>query len=78
VNLNTLIDPDSGWQLGRAYGINDDGVIVGIGNYDPDGPGPLPVNFYTPFRLDPVPEPTLLPAVMVLSLGLARRRRRTS
>jgi hypothetical protein len=75
VSLNTLIDPNSGWQLTDAYGITDDGVIVGIGNYDPDGPGPLPVNSYTPFRLDPVPEPTLFPAVTVLSLCLARRRR---
>jgi hypothetical protein len=76
VNLNTLIDPNSGWQLGTALGINDDGVIVGIGNYDPDGPGPLPAQSYSPFRLDPVPEPALLPAVIVMSLCLTRRRRR--
>ncbi len=31
VDLNTLIDDTSGWVLQAAYGINDDGVIVGEG-----------------------------------------------
>ncbi|MFQ6047968.1 MAG: PEP-CTERM sorting domain-containing protein, partial [Phycisphaerae bacterium] len=30
-DLNDLIDPASGWVLEAAYGINDDGWIVGVG-----------------------------------------------
>ena len=30
-DLNSLIDAGSGWQLNVAYGINDDGQIVGEG-----------------------------------------------
>jgi probable HAF family extracellular repeat protein len=30
-NLNDLIPPDSGWVLAQAYGINDQGEIVGFG-----------------------------------------------
>jgi probable HAF family extracellular repeat protein len=30
-DLNTMIDPTSGWQLDIAYGINDSGQIVGEG-----------------------------------------------
>jgi probable HAF family extracellular repeat protein len=30
-DLNTLIDPSSGWTLNRAYYINDNGWIVGSG-----------------------------------------------
>jgi probable HAF family extracellular repeat protein len=30
-NLNNLIPPNSGWSLLKAYGINDNGWIVGIG-----------------------------------------------
>jgi hypothetical protein len=31
--LNTLIDPSSGWWLQKAYDINNNGWIVGQGNY---------------------------------------------
>ena len=31
VDLNTLIDPKSGWFLEAAYGINDSDQIVGTG-----------------------------------------------
>jgi hypothetical protein len=34
VNLNDLIPADSGWVLVGAYGINNDGVIVGYGFLD--------------------------------------------
>ena len=30
-DLNTLIDPSSGWMLEEATGINDNGWIVGYG-----------------------------------------------
>jgi uncharacterized membrane protein len=39
VDLNTLIDPDSGWQLWAASDISDTGWITGYGYFDPDGPG---------------------------------------
>lgn len=39
VNLNTLIDPDSGWSLEQATAISDTGLIAGMGHFDPDGPG---------------------------------------
>jgi hypothetical protein len=39
IDLNTLIDPASGWLLRRARGISDTGWIVGTGLFDADGPG---------------------------------------
>jgi hypothetical protein len=36
IDLNTLVDPGSGWQLRIATGIDQDGEIVGIG-VAPDG-----------------------------------------
>jgi hypothetical protein len=32
-DLNTLIAPNSGWQILDAYGINDRGEIVGDASY---------------------------------------------
>jgi hypothetical protein len=45
VNLNSLIDPASGWVLSNAERITDTGWIAGEGRFDPDGPGG--VNPYT-------------------------------
>jgi hypothetical protein len=39
VDLNTLIDPLSGWTLEYADAISDSGWIAGSGTFDPDGPG---------------------------------------
>ena len=39
VDLNTLIDPNSGWTLVTAREISDTGWIIGNGMFDPDGPG---------------------------------------
>jgi hypothetical protein len=39
VNLNTLIDPLSGWTLEYANFISDTGWIAGAGMFDPDGLG---------------------------------------
>lgn len=36
IDLNTLIDPSSGWELTQAYSINNNGWIVGWG-INPDG-----------------------------------------
>src|SRR6185436_14323250 len=39
IDLNSLIDPASGWVLNKATAINDLGWLEGIGTYDPDGLG---------------------------------------
>ena len=71
VDLNTLIDPASGWYIDFAYGINDLGQVVA--NACRNGA-------CTGVRLDPVsavPEPAaalmLLPGGLVLT-GVRRRR----
>jgi probable HAF family extracellular repeat protein len=33
-NLNNLLQPNSGWQLRSATGINNNGQIVGIGDFN--------------------------------------------
>jgi hypothetical protein len=42
VDLNTLIDPTSGWFLWTATDISDTGWIAGAGFFDPDGVGGQP------------------------------------
>ncbi|MGD0283903.1 MAG: PEP-CTERM sorting domain-containing protein [Dissulfurispiraceae bacterium] len=72
IDLNTLIDPFSGWRLLQAYDINDAGQIVGFG-YNGSGQRHA-------FLLTPVPEPStvILLAFALLGLGwrimLVRRR----
>jgi Protein of unknown function (DUF3466) len=39
MDLNTLIDPASGWTLELANAISDTGWIAGSGKFDPDGAG---------------------------------------
>jgi probable HAF family extracellular repeat protein len=50
VDLNTLIDPQSGWSLSRAADINDAGIITGNG---------IVAGENHAFLLIPVPEPPL-------------------
>jgi hypothetical protein len=50
LDLNDAIRPGSRWNLQRAFGINDQGVIVGLGQITPDDGG-LP--FTSAFRLTP-------------------------
>ncbi len=44
-DLNTLIDPDSGWRLQNAVDINNRGQIIGFGEFD---------DLWVGFRLDPL------------------------
>jgi hypothetical protein len=38
-DLNSLVDPASGWLLTHAYAVSDTGWIAGDGLFDPDGAG---------------------------------------
>jgi uncharacterized membrane protein len=75
VFLKDLISPD--WRLGTAYGINNSGIIVGTGGFDPDGPtGPLGLQNAS-YRLIPVvPEPAVLGMLGTSALLFHRRRRK--
>ena len=76
LDLQTLIDASSGWNLSDAYGVNDLGWISGSGLYDPDGAaGPQGPHFAT-FVLVPVPEPGALTGVLALAGTVVTRRRR--
>lgn len=39
VDLNSLVDPASGWVLTSAAAVSNTNWIAGIGVFDPDGPG---------------------------------------
>ena len=71
VDLNTLIDPASGWTIDRAIGINDHGQIIGIACRDAG---------CSPVRLDlagAIPEPSgvllLLPGLFAIAAVRHRR-----
>jgi probable HAF family extracellular repeat protein len=65
LDLNTLIDPSSGWSLEYAEDINNEGQIIGMGTFDGVSHAVL---------LNPVPEPATL-LLLVLSMGLLRKKR---
>lgn len=67
VDLNALIDPQSGWSLGIGKGINDAGQITGYGYLDSE---------LHAFLLTPVPEPASVVTVMLCAPVLTGRRRR--
>jgi probable HAF family extracellular repeat protein len=75
VDLNTLIDPDSGWVLLEAQGISNNGWISGVGMYDPDGVEGTDVAYERLFLLQ-VPEPATLSLLVVGGLALLRRKRK--
>ncbi|WZO99223.1 hypothetical protein EP7_000822 [Isosphaeraceae bacterium EP7] len=77
LDLNTLLDPDSGWSLTSASGINDHGQIVGNGYYLGQSRGFL----LTPSEFAAiVPEPPALALLLtgLVSLGVMRTLRRSS
>jgi len=69
VDLNDLIDPNSGWTLKYAYAINEDGWIVG------QGFGPGQPQWPCGYLLKPVPEPSALVLLGGAVPALLRRRR---
>jgi hypothetical protein len=75
VDLNTLIDPDSGWILTEADGISDTGWIDGIGMFDSDGAGGHAA--YQRLFLIPVPEPGGLCLLAMGAMAILRRRKRS-
>lgn len=77
LDLNTLIDPASGWTLNEARGISHTNWVTGIGTFDPDGSGPL-AGYGRAFLLDAspaVPEPTAHWLLSVSIVWPLRRRR---
>jgi uncharacterized membrane protein len=72
VDLNTFIDPSSGWRLENATAISDTGWIAGHGWFDPDGPGGQPS--YPRMFLLQIPEPTFLYSAVIGLLIICRNR----
>jgi len=65
IDLNTLVESDSGWFLQAANDINNNGWIVGFGD-NPDGDSHA-------FLLTPVPEPA---SILMLAIGSIILRKR--
>ena len=73
VDLNTLIDPASGWTLEVAMEISPNGHwVAGEGYYDPDGAGPLQP--YGRLWVMQIPEPCALAMLAAGALLLRRRK----
>jgi probable HAF family extracellular repeat protein len=68
IDLNSAIDPSTGWELTGAMAINDAGQIAGSG-YNPSGE-------IDAFLLTPLPEPGVSAALAISVSGLLTRRRR--
>lgn len=74
VDLNTLIDPTSGWTLLDAAAISRDGWVTGLGLFDPDRTGPAAA--YRRAFLLQIPEPATAALFSIGTITLLRRRRK--
>jgi hypothetical protein len=79
LDLNSLIDPASGWTLDSAEDISETGWIFGIGGFDPDGPGGQAAYARSFIMQVPatVPEPSVLALLSLAVSALLRRQRRS-
>lgn len=80
VDLNKLINPNSGWDLKFANSISDTGWIAGEGVFDPDGVNCPLTGYIRSFLMQvpetAVPEPTTFGAVMIAGAIASQRRHR--
>ncbi|MCC7205036.1 MAG: PEP-CTERM sorting domain-containing protein [Phycisphaeraceae bacterium] len=76
INLNDIIDPFSGWLLTGASEINNNGWIVGIGLFDPDGMGGQEA-YSRPWlmQVTVIPEPAGLILLLIGATVVVARRR---
>ena len=59
IDLNSLVNPEAGWELNSAFEINNNGDIIGVGTYNGEQRG---------FLAKAVPEPSSV--LGILGLGL--------
>jgi hypothetical protein len=67
IDLNDVIEPDSGWRLEEVYDINNRGQIVGFGYHDGQKRA---------FRFDPIPEPSSVLVMCAVGVVACCQRRR--
>jgi hypothetical protein len=72
VDLNSLIDPSSGWTLKDALAISDTGWFAGNALFDPDGPGGVAA-YHRTYVLQ-IPEPSTCGALAGVTGLLTLRR----
>jgi hypothetical protein len=77
IDLNASIGAadDLLWELDYADDINNAGQIVGYGLFDDDCPSGIDTAQVHAFRLDPIPEPTILGIAASAAVMLTRPRR---
>jgi hypothetical protein len=77
IDLNTLIDPQSGWTLTAAQGLSNTGWVVGTGTFDPDGPGGQVTSDRLFLMQVPaaVPEPSGVALISLAAVACLRRGR---
>ncbi len=73
VDLNTLIDPNQGWWLDEATGINNQGQIIGYSRF---GSFDYRAFLLTPKSSQPVPEPMTIGGSILAGATLLYLRRR--
>ena len=74
VDLNTLIDPSSGWNLLYAYSISGDDWVSGVAQYTPDASTTYTRDFLLQLPATLVPEPSMLALAGLGGPTLLRRR----